>query len=70
MADMQVASPCLHNSAVGMWSVFDLAEHATIALNTTLHFPNHGLSSCSMIIQIFKRTFIIVTPHTFGDILH
>jgi len=65
---MQVASPCLHNSAVGMRSVFDLAEHATIALNASLHFPGSVLSFCSMIIRTFAHSFIFVTHHTFAAI--
>jgi hypothetical protein len=43
----------------GFWCVFDLAEHAAIALTAAARFPGSVLSFCSMTSWTFNHAFIL-----------
>jgi hypothetical protein len=43
----------------GLWGVFDLAEHAAIALAATARFPSSVLPFCSLTFWTFNHTYIL-----------
>jgi hypothetical protein len=55
---------------LGVWRVFDLTEHAAIALAATACFSSSVLSFRSMTFWTFVHTFILAqflaTPDSFG----